>query len=59
MWTLIASFICFILLFILCCFLPIKNKTLIMAGIVLLMLLITIVDELVLPKYPLTKIKSA
>lgn len=60
MITLIISIICFLALFALCCFIPLKNyKTLTMAGIVMIMLLTTIVDELVLPKYPLTKVKSA
>jgi hypothetical protein len=62
MITLIISIVCFLLLFVVCFFAPVQNsntKTLIMAGIVMAMLLVTIVDELVLPKYPLTRVKSS
>lgn len=62
MITLIISIVCFLVLFGVCFFAPIQNantKTLIMSAIVMLMLLVTIVDELILPKYPLTRVKSS
>jgi hypothetical protein len=59
MITLIISIICFIALVALSFFIGVKNnKTFIMAGIVMLMLLVTIVDELILPKYPVNKVQG-
>lgn len=60
MITLIISILCFVGLVLLCLVVPLQNnKTLIMAGIVMLMLLVTIVDELIIPKYPLAKVQSS
>ena len=58
MITLIISILCFIGLIVLGFVIGVNNKTFIMAGIVMLMLLVTIVDELIIPKYPLAKVQT-
>lgn len=53
MFILIAAGLCALVLFVLYRFAPVMNsKTLLMSTIVMVMLILTVIDELVLPNYP-------
>lgn len=60
MITLIIGLILMIALVVLAFVMPLSNmKTLIMSGIVMLMLLLTVVDEIVTPKNLVKKVQSS